>query len=134
MTTSIDAPKSTVHTIATLIGSTVLLIGIYCGARIGINTILFDRYPTTGVLQIASYPMYGQREEDCSFTTPYYSFDGKPRTATEAEAKIESEQANRCLSSVQETRKVAFIQDIATTAFFLFIGTGILIVNRLTKR
>lgn len=125
-----ESSCQTISSVAVLLGTILLLIGIYSGLRIWINTLLFDRYPSTGVLQIASYPMYGQREEDCDFSTPYYSYDGKPRSATDDEKKIESEQAQRCLDAIQETRRVAFIQDIGTASFFLFIGLGILTAKR----
>lgn len=130
MSTKTESTHTMVPAFATLLGSVLLLIGLYCGLRIGVNTVVFDRYPTTGVLQIASFPMYGQREEDCDFSTPYYSFDGKPRSATEAETKIETEQAQRCMSSIQETRRVSLIQDIGTASFFLFLGIGILASRR----
>ena len=134
MSTKTEPSCPTISAITTLIGSIVLLVGLYCSIKIGVNSIIFDRYPTTGVLQIASFPMYSQREEDCDFSTPYYSYEGKPRSATEAEVKIETEQAERCMSSIQETRRVSFIQDIGTAAFFLFMGIGILISKRFITR
>lgn len=124
----------TIDKVIVFIGLFFLLVGAYASLRIGVNIWLFDRYPTTGVLQIASFPMYGQREEDCDFSTPYYSYEGKPREATADEKQIETNQAERCLSAVQETRRVALIQDISTASFFLFIGLGVLISKQVFLR
>lgn len=134
MSTKTESSCNAVSAIATLLGSVLLLVGIYCGLRIAVNSYIFDRYPTTGVLQIASFPMYGQREEDCDYSAPHYSYDGKPRDATEAEVKIEEMQVEGCLSAIKETRRVAFIQDVGTAAFFLFMGMGVLITRRFMSR
>ncbi len=121
---------NTASALATVLGSALVLVGLYASLRIGVNMVVFERYPTTGVLQIASFPIYGQREEDCDYSAPHYSYDGKPRDATEAEMKIEEIQMEGCLSAIKETRRVALIQDIGTASFFLFMGIGMFITKR----
>ncbi len=111
-----------------------LMIGLYASARIYINMYVLEKYPSSGVLNTTSYPTYGQREEDCVFTNPYFSSEGQIRPASEAEVNIEADQQKRCIDSVQETRRAAKVEDMSQAAFFLFLGLGILISKKLFLR
>ena len=124
----------TIDKLIVFVGLVCLLLGIYASGRIYINSYVLDKYPTNGVLRVTSFPTYGQREDDCSFESPYFSAEGKMRPATEEELKIEQSQKDRCISSIHATRQQAKIEDIGTAAFFLFLGVGILLSKKLFLR
>lgn len=110
-------------------GVLFLLIGIYATAHTLFNIYALPKYPQSGVLSLpifASYtPSYG-REQDCTYPRVYYDPEGKLRSAnTEEKIQEEKEQGN-CLSGITESREAARQNDIHQSAFFLFLGVGLL--------
>lgn len=108
-----------------------VLLGIYGSARTVLNFSLFEKYPTGGVLSFNNY--YGEREEDCSYPMPYFDMEGKPRTATEDEARMAAEQKEVCLTRVAKARETAKVNDISVSLFYLFLGVGIFVGKRYLK-
>lgn len=124
--------KSGASSWISLIGLLMLLFGIYSSARTIINLTFYDKYPTIGVgsmMSVFGMPSFGPREEDCnnSMSMPYYRSDGEPRKATEEEKKMEEQQKKMCVESVAYARKSAKVNDIGTSALFVFLGAGVLI-------
>ena len=127
--------QSKTNAFISLIGLFLLLMGIFMTVRTGVNLIFFKKYPTTGIMAIAT-PFFGgmpysQREEDCMmYPQMYYKPDGQPRTATADEKKMEEQQKKSCVSGVEQSREAAKINDISSSLLFVFLGLGVLIGKR----
>lgn len=121
------------YPLVNFIAVVLLLTGIYCFIRIGINMVMFPKYPTTGVLNISftGYPPYSQREEDCTSPQIYYTQDGsKTRQPTDEEKSQEKDTLKRCVEGVIESREAAKVNDLSQAILFSFVGLGILITRK----
>lgn len=134
---AINNPKNPVLQVnlgsfVTFVAAILLLIGIYTSIRTAINLAAYDKYPTVGVLSLNFFgmPPYMQREEDCFNPIPYYTNDGKFRQATNEEKEMEKNNQRFCVNSINAGRESTKSNDINTSLFFLFIGTGLLIVKK----
>lgn len=130
-TMQIDFSKERVHYFVSVGALILLLIGIFASARTAINLVLFEKYPSTGVLSFTNN--YMQREEDCMmnmYPAPYYDMDGKPREATKEEKEMAKRNEEVCTSNVKASREMAKNNDIGISLFFLFLGAGVFVGKR----
>lgn len=107
------------------------MIGAFAAVRFALNITTMDQYPVQGVLPVSlsltPNTPYPQRPEDCTYTPMYYSADGQSsREPNEVERKTDEENQSRCLDSLAFNRQVAQRTDMATAAFFLLLGLGLL--------
>lgn len=107
------------------IGVVLLLLGAFGTLRTAANLILFQKYPTSGVLNFSFVPTYSARESDCYYVpTPTYDPSGKP--IPDSEDKTSKLQQENCLRGMAEERQNAKVNDISKSLLFLFLGLGIL--------
>lgn len=121
------------HTLATFVGVIFLLLGVYTAIRVAANLKMYEKYPTVGVLNLnifGTYTIAPQRDEDCSYITPYYGPDGTLRAATADEKTNELMQKENCLKGVTATREATKTNDINTAIFLLFMGAGLFALRK----
>ena len=112
-----------------------LLIGIYAAVHTAANFAM-PSYPQTGVLAFntSGNPPIIQRVSDCTYNQTYYSQDGtSQREPTATEKKQAAMDKQRCIDGINETVQQVKIMDIASAAFFLFMGIGLLSSLRLLR-
>ncbi|MBU2542973.1 hypothetical protein KJ707_00175 [Patescibacteria group bacterium] len=109
-----------------------LLVGIYSMTRVIVNLKFFDKYPMTGVLYFNFYGVspYYQKEEDCVYPITYIDDKGTARKPSQEEQDSEKNSQDRCLNDVKSNRDNAKVNDINTSIFFIFLGSGILITKK----
>lgn len=118
-------------------GILLTLIGVFLALRVAFNFTAYNgRYPVYGVFPIsfvASYPSL-QTETDCLAPKTYYGPGGEVTSTPSADQMMQGKNdEDACLRSVAEQRLSSKTTDIAQTAFFLFLGLGILGVRRFVK-
>lgn len=123
------------HPWITFIGIVLLLIGIFASVRTLYNTTMLAAYPQSGVLYFNMSGMvpYYQRASDCIQNQPYYGADGAVRESSAEEKKQQMLTQENCLKGVVDTQAQAKTNDIGTSAFFLFLGVGVLLSRRFIR-
>lgn len=112
-------------------GAIFFMVGVFAAGRVVINIQTMSQYPLQGVLPVSlaltpNVP-YPQRAEDCTYSPLYYEPDGRStRQPTEMEQKTDEDNQQRCLDSLEFNRQNAKHNDVATAAFFLLLGVGLL--------
>ena len=73
---------------------------------------------------------YYQRASVCTQTQPYYGQDGNIRQPNAEEQKQQNMTQENCLKGVTDAQQQAKVNDIGASAFFLFLGLGVLFSRR----
>ncbi len=112
----------------------MLLIGVFAAIRTVANIYVFPTaYPQAGALALSlgGQQPYYQKESDCNYPpTPSYDPAGKMIAPSAEQTKIDGQNKANCLAGVKDSREQAKVNDIATSAMFLFVGFGLLVMRR----
>jgi hypothetical protein len=128
---------SKIPAVANFIGMMFVLVGLYASVRTIINFTTFNKYPTNGVLAVNLFgmPFYGgPNEADCEIMPlDPYSYparlgpDGEVSSVSAKTIETQTEtQKKSCIAMAMRSREEARASDVNTSAFFLFIGLGVL--------
>ena len=123
---------ATVRSWIIFISVVLILLGTYGLLRTVINTLVFEKYPTSGVIHLeilSQAPTYNARESDCYYypqaQPPSYDSNGNPIFPQE-DPNTKLQQEN-CIKGQAEDRYFAKVNDISKSALFLFLGIGLLL-------
>lgn len=107
-------------------------MGVYGAVRTVANYFLFEKYPVSGGgMSMMFGGGYYQTENDCLYTRMYYDEKGAgSRIATQDELTAETQDRERCLKQVIESRKMSQINDIGGSILSMVIGFGLLYVRK----
>jgi len=107
-------------------------IGVYGAFRTVANYFLFEKYPVSGGgMSMMFGGGYYQTENDCLYVRSYYDEKGiSMRTPTDYELTSETQERERCLSQVKESRKMSQVNDIGGSILSMVIGFGLLYVRK----
>lgn len=117
-------------------GILLTLIGVFLSLRVAFNFVYYTNYPVYGALPVSFTAVYPslQTEADCLAPKTYYGPGGEISASPSADQVMQAKNdEDSCLRSVSEQRLSSKTSDIAQTAFFLFLGLGILGIRKFLK-
>ena len=109
-----------------------LAMGVYGVIRTTSNFLIFEKYPVSnGGIGMMFGGGYYQTENDCLYVRSYYDEKGVGmRSPSEYELTVETEEKERCLSQVAESRKTTKVNDIGGSLLSLLVGAGLFYSRR----
>src|SRR3989344_6238552 len=95
----------------TAIGLILIIVGIFQSSNYVINLLAFDKY------------QLGYEENRCDYTAMKPVIEGDKQSSEEA--RLEREQKEKCLGTLEEFRRYKKITDGARAITFLVVGGGV---------